>query len=139
MRRAVAITLALLPLLYSCGALLWGLFDAAMQCDEICRPDSADWRLTRGAWEWYAIGALGAATFVAGILFLGSIVGRRPWAAVAWLLIGTAGVTIGLWPLMVNAGSDQDLNLEPSFFLVSAAVFASGVIAALLALPARAR
>jgi hypothetical protein len=135
MRRAVAITLALLPLLYSGAALIWGYFDAVMQCDEVCRPDSADWRYTRGAWEWYAIGALGAATLAAGILFFGSVVRRRPWLALAWLLIGTAAVIVGLSGFPVLAGSDQDLHLELSFFAVSAAVFVSGVIAALVGAP----
>jgi hypothetical protein len=139
MRRAIAITLALPPLLYSGAALLWGLLNAAMQCDEICDPESADWRYTRDAWQWDALGALGAATFAAGILFFGSIVSRRPRVALAWLLIGTAAVTTGLWGFTVNPGSDQGLNLELSFFLVSAAAFVSGVIAALLALPTRAR
>jgi hypothetical protein len=96
MRRVVAITLALPPLVYMGAALLSGLFAAAMQCDEICDADSADWRYTRGAWQWQAIGALGAATFVAGILFFGSVVGRRPWAALAWLSVGTATVVIVL-------------------------------------------
>ena len=135
MRRAVAITLALLPLLYSGAALIWGYFDAVMQCDEVCRPDSADWRYTRGAWEWYAIGALGAAALAAGILFFGSIVGGRPWLALGWLLIGTAAVIVGLAGFPVLAGSDQDLHLELSFFAVSAAVFVSGVIAALVGAP----
>jgi hypothetical protein len=133
MRRVVAITLALPPLLYVGAALLWGLFDAAMQCDEICRPDSADWRYTRGAWQWWAIAGLGAGTFAAGIRFFASVVGRRPLAALVWLLLGTATVTTGLWQLRVNPGSDQDLDLELSFFAVSAAVFVSGVVAALLA------
>jgi hypothetical protein len=139
MRGVIAITLAIPPLLYSGGAALWGLFVVAMQCDEICDPNSADWRYTRGAWHWYAIAALGAATIVAGVLFFHSIVGRGPRAALMWLLLGTATVAIGLWRLRVNPGSDRDLDLEPSFFAVSAAVFVSGVVAALLALPTRAR
>jgi hypothetical protein len=137
MRRAIAITLAVPPLLYSGAALLWGLFDAAMQCDEICRPDSADWRYTRAAWQWWAIAGLGAGTFAAGIRFFASVAGRRPRAALVWLLLGTATVTIGLWQLRVKAGSDQDLDLELSFFAGSAAVFVSGVVAALLALRSR--
>jgi hypothetical protein len=140
MRRVASITLALPPLLYSAAAaVLWGLFVTAMQCDEICDPDSADWRYTRGAWQWYAIGALGVAAFVAGVLFFSSVVRRRSWAALAWLLVGTAAVVIGGWGFPVNPGSDQELDLEPSFYVVSAATFASGVIAALLALSARGR
>jgi peptidoglycan/LPS O-acetylase OafA/YrhL len=110
-----------------------------MQCDEICRPDSADWRYTRGAWEWHSLGALGAAAFAAGILFFVSVVRRWPWAALAFLLAGTVAVMIALGPLKVNPGSDQDLNLELSFFAVSAAAFLSGLVAALLALRSRDR
>jgi hypothetical protein len=139
MRRTVAITLALPPLVYSGAALLWGLFAAAMQCDEICRSNSADWRYTRGAWQWYAIGTLGAATFVSGVLFFGSVVRRRPWAALASLLVGMAAVLAALWRLRVNPGSDRELDLEPAFFVISAAVVVSGVIAALLALRAKDR
>jgi hypothetical protein len=139
MRRVVAVTLALPPFLYAGAALLSGLFAAAMQCDEICDADRADWRYTRGAWQWHAIGALGAAAFVAGILFFASVVSRRPWAALAWLSIGTAAVVIVLWRFTVNPGSDQDLDLEVSFFVVSAAVFVSGMVAALLALRPRGR
>ncbi len=139
MRRVVAIALAVPPLLYSGAALLWGLLINAMQCDEICRPDSADWRYTRGAWEWHALGALGAAAFAAGILFFVSVVRRWPWAALTFLLAGTVAVMIALGPLKVNPGSDQDLNLELSFFAVSAAAFLSGLVAALLALRPRDR
>jgi hypothetical protein len=53
--------------------------------------------------------------------------------------VGTAAVVIGRWGLPVNPGSDQELNLERSFYVVSAATFASGVIAAFLALSARGR
>jgi hypothetical protein len=52
MTRALAITLAVPALLYSGAAFFWGWFDTFMQCDEICRADSSDWRYTPGACQW---------------------------------------------------------------------------------------
>jgi uncharacterized membrane protein len=132
MRRIVAILLALAPLLYAVGALFYGWLAFAMQCDEICDPDSGDWRYTRGAWQWYVIGGLGVAAFAAGILFFGSVVSHRPWLALAWLGMGAAAVVIALVALPVNPGSDRDLDIEWTFILVSAAVLLSGLIAAQL-------
>jgi len=138
MRRALAITLAVPALLYSGAAFLWGWFDAFMQCDEICRADSPDWRYTSGAWQWYALGGLGASALAAGILFFRSVVRRRPWHAVAFLVLGAIAVVVGLAGFTVNPGSDQDLNFELPFFIVSAAAFVSGLAASFLAArPAR--
>src|ERR1044071_10318778 len=81
MRRALAIALAVPPLLYAGAALVTGWFDTFMQCDEICRPDSADWRYTRDAWQWYLLGGLGAAAFLAGLLFFILVVQRHGWHA----------------------------------------------------------
>jgi hypothetical protein len=139
MRRALAIVLALPPLVYSAAALLWGYFDAFMQCDEICRDDSADWRYSRGAWQWHLLGGLGAVAFVAGIGFFGCVVARRPAAALVCLLLGTAAIVAGLTGLPVNPGSDQDLTLGPAFILSSVAVLISGVLAVVVTATARQR
>ena len=133
MRRTVAIVPALLPLLYSAGALFWGWFVWAMQCDEICRTDSSDWRYTRDAWQWSALGLLGLLAFVAGIAFFISIVRRNPVLGLVCLLIGAGAVFVGLALLTVNPGSDRPLDFEPIFYVVSAAVLAAGVAAIALA------
>jgi hypothetical protein len=133
MRRAVAITLALPPLLYSGAAFISGWFATFMQCDEICRSDSADWRYTRDAWQWYFLGGLGAAAFLAGLLFFVLVVQGRPRHALAFLVLGTTAVVVGLAGFAVDPGSDQDLGLELPFFVVSAAVFVSGVVASFVA------
>ena len=133
MRRALAIALAVPPLLYAGAALVTGWFDTFMQCDEICRPDSADWRYTRDAWQWYLLGGLGAAAFLAGLLFFILVVQRHGWHALAFLVLGATAVVVALAGLSVNPGSDEDLDLGLSFFVVSGAVLASGVAAALLA------
>jgi hypothetical protein len=51
-----------------------------MQCDEGCDED-AGWRMTRGAWQWHALRALGVATFVAAIALFVFVLLRRPWPA----------------------------------------------------------
>jgi hypothetical protein len=132
MRRAAAIALALVPLAYGAVALFAGLLSAGMQCDEICRTDATDWRYTSGAWQWYAIGALGAITFAAGVLFLASVITRRPVRAIACLGVGVAAVVTAMTGLLVNPGSDQELHLG-LFWLVSAGVLAIGLLAAALA------
>jgi hypothetical protein len=114
-------------------ALFAGLLSAGMQCDEICRTDTTDWRYTSGAWQWYAIGALGAVTFAAGILFVACVISRRPLHALACLGLGAAAVGVALGKFLVNPGSDQDLDLTVTFWLVTALVSASGIAAALLA------
>jgi hypothetical protein len=132
MKRAASILLALPPLLYSAGALLYGLLVAGMQCDEICRPGSSDWRYTSGAWQWYAVGGLGVVAFAAGILFFAAVVSRKRWVALGALLLGAASIAIALMNFLVNPGSDRELDLAVTFWLASAAVFLSGVLAVLL-------
>ena len=133
MRRIAALTLALAPLSYSAVALFYGWLTWGMQCDEICRTDSSDWRYTRDAWQWSALGLLGLLAFVAGIAFFISIVRRHPVLGLVCLLIGAGAVFVGLALLTVNPGSDMPLDFEPIFYVVSAAVLAAGVAAIALA------
>ena len=103
-----------------------------MQCDEICDPNRSDWRYTPDVWQWYAVGALGVVAFVSGIAFFLAVVRRRAVPAVGWLGIGSAAVATGIWAFWVNAGSDQELVIQPIFYVVSAAVLAAGVGSAAL-------
>jgi hypothetical protein len=107
MRRVVAILLALAPLAYSIGALLYGLLAWGMQCDEICDADSADWRTTSGAWQWSALGALGAVAFLAGILFVASVITRRPVRALSCLAAGAASVGVAISMLGSTRGATR--------------------------------
>jgi hypothetical protein len=61
------------------------------------------------------------------------VITRRPVRALSCLAAGAASVGVAISMLRVNPGSDQDLDLQVTFWLVSAAVLAVGVIAAGLA------
>jgi hypothetical protein len=133
MRRPLAILLALPPLFYSGGAVFFGFLAAEMQCDEICDDNSADWRFTRGAWQWHLLGGLGLVAFLAGIGFFISISTRRPLLALVCLLLGSAAIVAAVWGIPVNPGSDQELDVGRTFILGSAAVLVSGMLAVGLA------
>jgi hypothetical protein len=94
----VAVTLAA-----AAHGLLW-LFVAAWQCDESCAypdahghyPADATWHQIPGAWEWTALGALGALGFVLAVGFAIAFVARRRTPASA-LAVATAVVAIAPW------------------------------------------
>ena len=128
----LAILLAGAPLLYGVGALVNGWFNFFMRCDEICDAGSGDWRYTRDAWQWYAIGALAVGAFLAAILFFRAVVQERRAQALVWLAVGAAGIVVTRFGLPVNPGSDQDLDIPLWFDVGSVAVVASGILAVML-------
>jgi hypothetical protein len=83
--------------------LLW-LFVAVWQCDESCAypdargryPADATWHQIPGAWEWTALGAMGALGFVLAVGFAIALVARRRTLAHA-LTVATAVVAIAPW------------------------------------------
>ena len=83
--------------------LLW-LFVAAWQCDESCDypdaqghyPADATWHQIPGAWEWTALGAMGALGFLLAVGFAIALVARRRTLAPA-LAVATAVVAIVPW------------------------------------------
>jgi hypothetical protein len=83
--------------------LLW-LFVAVWQCDESCAypdargryPADATWHQIPGAWEWTALGAMGALGFVLAVGFAIALVARRRTPAHA-LAVATAVVAIAPW------------------------------------------
>jgi hypothetical protein len=85
------------------NGLLW-LFVAAWQCDESCAypdapghyPADATWHQIPGAWEWSALGAMGAISFVLAAGFAVAFAARKPRLAPA-LAAATAVVAIAPW------------------------------------------
>ncbi len=85
------------------NGLLW-LFVAAWQCDESCAypdahghyPADATWHQIPGAWEWSALGAMGAIGFVLAVGFAIAFAARKPRLAPA-LAVATAVVAIAPW------------------------------------------
>jgi hypothetical protein len=87
----------------SVHGLLW-LFVSAWQCDESCAypdahgryPADATWHQIPGAWEWSALGAMGALGFVLAVGFAIAFVARRRTLACA-LAVAAAVVAIAPW------------------------------------------
>ena len=83
--------------------LLW-LFISAWQCDESCAypdahgnyPSDATWHQIPGAWEWSALGAMGAIGFVLAVGFAIAFAARRPRLAPA-LAVAAAVAAITPW------------------------------------------
>jgi hypothetical protein len=83
--------------------LLW-LFVSVWQCDESCAypdargryPADATWHQIPGAWEWTALGAMGALGFVLAVGFAIALVARRRTLAPA-LAMATVVVAIAPW------------------------------------------
>jgi hypothetical protein len=83
---------------------LFWLFVSAWQCDESCGypdargryPADATWHQIPGAWEWSALGAMGAIGFVLAVGFAIAFVARRRTLARA-LAVATAVVAIAPW------------------------------------------
>jgi|SRR6476620_4194222 hypothetical protein len=83
--------------------LLW-LFISAWQCDESCEypdahgryPADAGWHQVPGAWEWSALGVLGAIGFVLAAGFAIAFAARRRRLAPV-LAVATAVAAIAPW------------------------------------------
>ena len=83
---------------------LFWLFISAWQCDESCAypdahghyPADATWHQIPGAWEWSALGALGAIGFVLAVGFAIAFAARRPRLAPA-LAVAAAVAAIIPW------------------------------------------
>jgi len=96
----VAVTLAA-----AVHGLLW-LFVSAWQCDESCAypdargryPADATWHQIPGAWEWTALGAMGALGFLLAVGFAIALVARRRTLARA---LAVAGIVVAIAPWMV--------------------------------------
>jgi hypothetical protein len=74
------------------------LLAAGLQCDESCLDDSTTWHHTADAWQWSALGWLGAACFACCVAFAVSLAGRCP--RVSAVLFAAAAVTaIAPWVL----------------------------------------
>jgi hypothetical protein len=83
---------------------LFWLFVSVWQCDESCGypdargryPADATWHQIPGAWEWTALGAMGALGFVLALGFAIALVARRRTLAPA-LAMATVVVAIAPW------------------------------------------
>ena len=83
---------------------LFWLVISAWQCDESCAypdahghyPADATWHQIPGAWEWSALGAMGAIGFLLAVGFAIAFAARRPGLARA-LAVATAVVAIAPW------------------------------------------
>jgi hypothetical protein len=76
------------------------LLSSSFRCDESCSDAPTSWHENADAWQWPALGWLGAACFALCIAFAVTFAGRRPRAAVIlfagafvagvvpWLLLG---------------------------------------------------
>jgi hypothetical protein len=76
---------------------LW-LLVAGFACDESCDDRSTAWRDNPDAWQWSALGLLGAGCFVLCVAFAASLASRRPWLSAALLMAATL-VGIAPWIL----------------------------------------
>ena len=96
----VAVTLAA-----AVHGLFW-LFVSAWQCDESCAypdargryPADATWHQIPGAWEWTALGAIGALGFVLAVGLAIALVARRRTLAPA---LAVAAIVVAIAPWMV--------------------------------------
>jgi hypothetical protein len=85
---------------------LFWLFVSAWQCDESCAypdargryPADATWHQIPGAWEWTALGAMGALGFVLAVGFAIALVARRRTLAPA---LAVAAIVVAIAPWMV--------------------------------------
>ena len=83
---------------------LFWLFISAWQCDESCEypdahgryPADAGWHQVPGAWQWSALGWLGAIGFVVAVGFAIAFAARRHRLAPA-LAVATAVAAIAPW------------------------------------------
>ena len=88
-----------------CTGSFW-LFVSAWQCDESCAypdargryPADATWHQIPGAWEWTALGAMGALGFLLAVGFAIALVARRRTLARA---LAVAGIVVAIAPWMV--------------------------------------
>ncbi len=110
------------------AGLTWGV---GLQCDESCTGDG--WQHAAGAPQWTLLAILGFVVFAAGIALFAFVCRRRPWAALAALLVGfgTIVVALGMWHETVL----DDLQRNPVPTGVFALVLLSGAFAALLCAP----
>jgi hypothetical protein len=90
-RRLVSLSIAALAWVATAWTLLasfvWG---ATLRCDDHC--GGLDWRNTSDAWQWNAIVALGALTFLAGTAHIVFVWKRRRYLAAAAL--ATAAIAV---------------------------------------------
>jgi hypothetical protein len=74
------------------------LLAAGLKCDESCSDRSTSWHSTADAWQWSAIGWLGAACFVCCLAFAVSLTERRPRLS-AVLFTAIVATASGPWLL----------------------------------------
>ena len=130
--RGLAILCAAVPLVGSAFVALAGLtWGVGLQCDESCTGDG--WQHTAGAPQWTVLTILGFVVFAAGISLFVFVCRRRPWAALAALLIGFGAIVValGMWHETVL----DDLQGNPVPTGGFALVLLSGVLAVLLCAP----
>jgi hypothetical protein len=78
---------------------LFWLLIAGFTCDESCSDAPATWHEDADAWQWAALGWLGAACFALCVAFAVAFAVRRPGAAKA--LLGAA-IAVGAVPWLLS-------------------------------------
>jgi hypothetical protein len=74
------------------------LLAAGLRCDESCEDTSTTWHSIADAWQWSAIGWLGAGCFACCVAFALSLAGR--WPRVSAVLFAAALATaLAAWSL----------------------------------------
>jgi hypothetical protein len=89
---------------------LFWLFISAWQCDESCDypdahghyPADASWQAVPGAWQWSALGWLGAVGFLVAVGFAVAFAARRRRLAPV-LAVATAAAAIAPWVFLSAA------------------------------------
>jgi hypothetical protein len=74
------------------------LLAAGLRCDESCDDRSTSWHYIADAWQWSAIGWLGAAWFACCVAFALSLAGRRPRVS-AVLFAAALATALAAWSL----------------------------------------
>ena len=72
------------------------LFAASLRCDESCSDTPASWHENADAWQWPALGWLGATAFALSVAFAITFAGRWPRAS-ATLLAGALAAGLIPW------------------------------------------
>jgi hypothetical protein len=73
---------------------------AGLRCDDWCNSENSSWRYSPDAWQWTAMGWLGAACGVSSLAFAISLRTRRTRLSLALLAVA---LTSGVAPLLLGA------------------------------------
>ena len=128
----LAVLLAAVPWVFSAVVLLGSLlFGFGLKCDESCY--GGGWRHEASAWQWNLIPLAGVIAFASTTAFVVYVWRRRPWTALAALVIGT-GSALASVSIFAPISRD-DLERHPLVAGACAVIILVGLFSVLLSTP----